>query len=264
MNALELLRRHVAERGVSASSTIHILKEVGDSVGYVIHRAVVVREDLPCSRVLKKLPKWARSLAETWSPGSGEYRGVSGKLETRTAQAAVMDHRLGPPLPDRHVQRPEYEFRPPMRLHRPATTRRLQASTTTARQRKPAQGGHVAHIRHPEPVRTSHQEVSLDEGRGRSYVRRALRRTPFPAAARTLEALELVSARRGERPNHDRSCARRGPRNAVMRARTPKTEKAPTNTRFLGITDRIGHSPGWQQTTDGLRQRTSAMPSKSP
>ena len=46
IHTLEFLRRPVAEGGVQASSIVYLLKEVGESVGWVINRAVVVCEDL--------------------------------------------------------------------------------------------------------------------------------------------------------------------------------------------------------------------------
>jgi len=67
------------------------------------------------------------------------------------------------------------------------TTRRLNASTTTARYRKPGPRRDIGDIGHPELVRAGDLEVALDEIRRRSRVFAPLRRMPLLPSARPLD-----------------------------------------------------------------------------
>ena len=98
------------------------------------------------SRVAKKLSAIALSKQSPTEPMDGatpisRQRFPKAYDCVLVALVAVMNDAGWAALPQRHVQRLENQFGAQVIGHRPATTRRLKASTTTARNRNPAQVG---------------------------------------------------------------------------------------------------------------------------
>ena len=88
----------------------------------------------------------------------------------------MVDHAVGPPLPERHVEGIEHELRAQVVGHGPAHHAAAEGIQHNSEVQEPGPGGDVGDVRDPEPIGCIGGEVALDQIRHRPGARIPYRR----------------------------------------------------------------------------------------
>ena len=135
------------------------------------------REEALAHRIVVAIPDRSGGGAHAGVPASlaeGE-RGVLRSL------VAMVDHAVGPTLPERHVEGIEHELCAQVVGHGPADHAAAEGIQHDGEVQEPGPGGDVGDVRDPEPIGCVGGEVALDQIRCRSGTRIPYRR-PCPLA----------------------------------------------------------------------------------
>ena len=167
MAAFEVDRRDLAERGVPPARVVEALDEVEDGhlrlglrlEAFAVEKlALERREEALAERVVVRVADRAHRGSDTGLPAAQPER----DRRVLRALVRVMDHSLGPALPDGHVQRVEDELRAQVRRHGPADHSAAPRIEHDGQVEEPCGSRDIRDVGDPELVGSVGREVPFD------------------------------------------------------------------------------------------------------